>query len=89
MPFQPTREISMEPSLVDQFLDVLVFWVSQNIPRDYELEFAPIGKTWNMLNFLFSADSIYFLPLLSQLSTTRQCLAIGPQTAQSGAPFSK
>lgn len=31
---------------------------------------------------LFSADFIYFLPLLSQRPTTRQCLAIGPWTAR-------
>lgn len=67
MPFQPTREISMEPNWLISFLDVLVFskpidLVSPNIPRDYELEFAPIRKTWNMLNFLCSPQLHLFPP---------------------------
>lgn len=77
------------------FLDVLVF----SNPIGFGVSKHSQGL-WTRICFnrkdmehvelsLFSTDSIYFLPLLSQLSTTRQCLAIGPQTAQSGAPFSK
>lgn len=85
----------MDQSLVDQFLDVLVFFnpIGFGVSKHSQGLCARICSNRKDMEHvehsLFSADSIYFLPLLSQLPPTRPCLAIGPGTAQSGAPFSK
>lgn len=70
----------MESSLVDQFLGVLVFLnpIGFDVSKHSQGLCARICSNWKDMEHvehsLFSADSIYFLPLLSQLPTPNSAL---------------